>query len=54
MHRAKNHISPEEPYYAMFNYNCFQRYEANFGPFFETLRENLLELIGIREKKMFL
>ena len=49
--RAKNHISPEEPYFATFYYNGFQYSEAKFYHFFEAVDKNVLELIGNRRKK---
>ena len=49
--RAKNHISPEEQYFATFFYNGFQYSEAKFYYFFESVGKNVLELIGNRRKK---
>ena len=33
--RAKNHISPGEPYFATFYHKHYQRARAKFWPFFE-------------------
>ena len=47
IHRAKNHISPGEPYFATFFYNCFQC----FGHFFEAdSKIKFLEFITIKER----
>ena len=35
--RAKNHISPGEPYFTIFYHNNFQRVEAKFSHFFYLL-----------------
>ena len=35
--RAKNHISPEEPYFATFYYYDFQYSGAKFNHFFEAV-----------------
>ena len=39
--RAKNHISPGEPYFAIFYHNNFQGFEANFSHFFYLLGKNV-------------
>ena len=36
MCRAKNHISPWEPYFAIFDHKIFQRFEENVDNFFES------------------
>ena len=39
--RAKNHISPEKPYFAIFYHNNFQHVEVNFSHFFYLLGQNV-------------
>ena len=50
-YRAKNHISPEEPYFATFYNYVFQYSGAKFNHFFEIVGKNLLEFICKRRKK---
>ena len=38
---AKNHISPGEPYFAIFYHNNFQGVAANFSQFFYLLGKNV-------------
>ena len=52
--RAKNHILPEEPYFATFFYNVLRCSEANICPFFEAVIKNVLKFIGIKEKIVFI
>ena len=53
-YRAKNHISPGEPYFAIFYHNNFQRVEVNFSHFFYLLGKTNLDFIGIKDIIMFL
>ena len=50
-HRAKNLISPEEPYFTTFYYNGFQYSEVKFNHFFGVLGKKVSKFIGKRRKK---
>ena len=44
--RAKNHISPDAPYFATFYKYGFQYSEATFHHFVEAVGKNVMEFIG--------
>ena len=50
-YRAKNHISPEEPYFATFNHNNFHHPGGNFGHLFESADTNAFKFHWHERKK---
>ena len=51
LYRAKNHILPEEQYFATIFYNCFQCFVAHFGHFFEAYGKKILGIQYFKRKK---
>ena len=52
-HRAKNHISPGEQYFAIFYHNDFQRVAPNFSHFFYLLGKNVFGYHWHKRNKSF-
>ena len=53
--RAKNHISPEEPYFATFYYYDFQYSRAKFNHFFEAVgKKTYCNPFAKEERNLFL
>ena len=54
LYRARNHISPGEPHFAIFYHIHFQRAEANFDHVFDSPGYNVFGFHWHKQKKSFL